>query len=377
MFSFARKKIKHKPDFRISLIKIIAIFLVGPICAGVLITTAVYNGVSEFTIKNAIERSFDLVSIKTEMEFSDIVRVLDKESFKNVVQNMSSDDMTLYPVIDNYPEDIRVANNDLSLSFDQLQASEQELKGGIFEQQGRTYIWNLVSIEDQLYTVLSVNEFNENENNNELSIFTRRLIIPGIFVLLLTAWGSLALLRLLIKLFEHGAEQEKFISIDSLTGLQNQKHASKVIEMHLSKAHRENKHLPVLLVLIENYCALTEDYGASFSDAMVLTISQRLNDALRVYDQKFRYRDNVFMVLLPDETLESSALVEKRLNKELGRQYEIYGHCIQPKLAFEVVVYPDHIHQMDEFVRECSTRIDNRLKAGLSDESVFMAKSQA
>ena len=367
MFSIFRKKIKHKPDFRISHFKIITIFLVGSICAVVLIITAVYNGASEYTLKNAIKRSFDLVSIKTEMKFSDIVRVLDKENFKKVVQGLSNDDVTLFPVVDNYPEDIRVANNDISLSFDQLQTSEQELNGGVIEQQGRTYIWNLVSIEDQLYTVLSVTEFNENHNDILMSVFSSRLIIPGVFMLWLTVWGALVLSRLLRKLYEQGIMQEKFVSIDPLTGLQNQKQASKSIEMYLSKAHRQNKHLPVLLVLIENFCVLTEDYGQSFSDAMVLTISQRMNDSLRAYDQQFRYRENVFMVLLPDETLESSVLVEKRLHKELGRLYEIYGHCIQPKFSFEVVVYPDHIHQVDEFVKECNNLIDNRLQVSLSN----------
>ncbi len=376
MIGFSVKKIKQKDDSIISRFKIISIFLSGSLGAVLLMLMAIYNGASEYAIKNAIQRSFEVTLVKAEMAFSDIHRVLDKNEFIDIVQELTDDESTLYAVVDHYPETIRVGNNDLSLSFDQLQSGEQNLSGGYFEQLGRTYIWNLIVIEDQLYPVLSVTEFTESQNDIMQLVFSNRLIIPSIFIIWLTVWGSLMLSRLLGRLHEQRVSLEAFVTLDPLTGLQNQKQARKIIEIELSKAHRQNQHLPVLLVLVEDYFEISEYYGQSFCDAIILTISQRLNDTIRAYDQVLRYRKNVFMVLLPDENKESSALVEKRVYKELVQQYEIYGHYIQPTLAIERVIYPDDIHQPDEFINGCNSRIDNRVTGALDNSNQPITETQ-
>lgn len=360
MFAFSGKKLEQRHESRISRFKIITVFLLGAMCSVLLMLSAVYKGANEYAIKNAIQTNFDLVSVKTQMAFSDIVRILDKQEFISIVHDLSDDELTLYAVVDHYPETIQVANNDLSLSFDQLQSSEQDFNGGYFEQQGRAYIWNLMEIEDQLYPILSISEFSEGQNDIMLSVFFNRLIIPGIFILWLSVWGALMLSRIWGRLYEQSASLEKYITIDPLTGLQNQKQASKTIDMYLNKSHRHNRHLSVLLVMVDNFYELSDDYGQSFSDALILTISQRLNDAVRGYDELLRYRDNVFMLILQDEAMKSSTLIEKRLYQELAQQYEIYGHYIQPGLFIEVMTYPDHIDQ-DEFIKEINSRIESRL----------------
>lgn len=376
MFGFSIKKINHNDIAEISRSKIISIFLLASVTAVLLMLTAIYKGAGEYSIKNAIQRSFDLVTVKTKMAFSDIDRVLDKKDFKGIVENISDDGMTLVPVVGRYPETINVANKEIDISFNQLQSSKLDSNGGSFEQNGSSYIWSLIAIEDQLYPVLSVTEFSADENNLMLSVFSNRLIIPSIFIIWLTVWGALVYSRLLSRIYMQSASLEKFVSIDSLTGLQNQKQAGQFIEMHLSRSHRFNRHLPVLMVLLEDYSEICEYYGQSFSDAMTLTISQRLNDTLRSYDQILRYRDNVFMVILADENRQSAALVEKRIYKQLAQQYEIYGHNIQPTFAIETVIYPEDTHQMEDFIKECNRRIDNRLAGSTNFEAPSVVESQ-
>lgn len=361
----------------ISRFHIISIFILGSVGAVFLILSAVYKGASDYAIKNAIQRNFDIVSAKTEMAFSRIGKVLNEEQFMGLVQNIPADQWLLFAVTGDYPEIIQLNNIDLKLPVEQFQSTEQNSAGGYFERQGFIYIWNLLAIEDQLYPVLSVAEFTESENDVMLSVFSNRLIIPSIFIVWLTVWGALVLSRLLGRLYEQGATLEKYVTIDPLTGLRNQQHAREIIEMHLSKAFRHNRHLAGMLVLFENNDQLSKDYGQQFSNTLIQLICQRMKDTLRAYDHILRYRDNVFMVLLADETQDNAARVEQRLHEDLARPYVVYGHSIQPGIAIELVCYPDQVNQTDEFIKECNRRIEHRLKTVAGDAGVLAKESNA
>jgi diguanylate cyclase (GGDEF)-like protein len=105
---------------------------------------------------------------------------------------------------------------------------------------------------------------------------------------------------------EVGAEErlQEAARTDPLTGIFNRRHFSDVFEAELERSRREHLTPGLLLVDVDHFKAFNDTYGHHVGDAVLIEVSARLRNAVRVYDCVARWGGEEFIVLapaLPDE----------------------------------------------------------------------------
>jgi diguanylate cyclase (GGDEF)-like protein len=106
---------------------------------------------------------------------------------------------------------------------------------------------------------------------------------------------------------------------DSLTHTWNRNSILEMLGRELSRATRENGSLGVVIVDLDHFKEVNDEYGHLAGDAVLREAARRLQGGIRQYDSLGRYGGEEFLILLPgcDET--SSFNQAERLRKQLGQ----------------------------------------------------------
>jgi len=108
---------------------------------------------------------------------------------------------------------------------------------------------------------------------------------------------------------------EELSSVDSLTGLANQRAFADSIEEQLSYATRHKSELALLLVQIDKYKILFLRQGRKTAEGILQHMAQILGDGRRREDTVARIGLDTFGVLLPCATLEGAGRVARQLRQ--------------------------------------------------------------
>ncbi|MGC9291701.1 MAG: diguanylate cyclase [Acidobacteriaceae bacterium] len=95
---------------------------------------------------------------------------------------------------------------------------------------------------------------------------------------------------------------------DALTGLWNRKAILELLEVELDRAMREHSSLAVVMMDLDFFKNINDQYGHLVGDAVLKECGQRLLASVRTYDSAGRYGGEEFLVLLPN------------LEREMGEQ---------------------------------------------------------
>jgi diguanylate cyclase (GGDEF)-like protein len=101
---------------------------------------------------------------------------------------------------------------------------------------------------------------------------------------------------------------------DSLTGLYNQKEMKIILERELSRAHRYNIPLSLLLIDGNDMEKVNDSYGHGCGDALLKYIADHIIEIIRREDTASRPGVDKFVIILPHQTLKETTQVLKRLH---------------------------------------------------------------
>lgn len=99
---------------------------------------------------------------------------------------------------------------------------------------------------------------------------------------------------------------------DSLTGLWNRRHIQEYMAGEMALAQRYGQPLSLLLFDIDNFKSINDGYGHHAGDHVMVELSQRLRQNLRLSDQPARWGGDEFVVVAPHcRGVDALALAEK------------------------------------------------------------------
>lgn len=99
---------------------------------------------------------------------------------------------------------------------------------------------------------------------------------------------------------------------DSLTHLLNHTHSHELLDSRLSKAIENSEPLAVVMVDLDNFKAINDDYGHQAGDGVLKNLAHLLKQRLRTTDSAGRYGGEKFILILPNTTeLEATELIKK------------------------------------------------------------------
>jgi diguanylate cyclase (GGDEF)-like protein len=120
---------------------------------------------------------------------------------------------------------------------------------------------------------------------------------------------------------------------DSLTGCFNRAYAVATLEAELRRRVRTKSALATVMLDVDRFKAVNDQYGHVWGDRMLTAIGESLRRTLRTSDIKCRYGGDEFLVILPETPPEAAAHVAENLRAAIER---IDLHEVSPPLSCRV-----------------------------------------
>lgn len=129
---------------------------------------------------------------------------------------------------------------------------------------------------------------------------------------------------------------------DPLTQLPNRLLLHDHLQQAIIRAQRNGSKVALGFIDLDRFKQINDTHGHQAGDIVLLTLSQRLQGAMREMDTLCRWGGDEFVVLLPDATQEPDVrYIASRLMAAGCLPMEVAGEEILPTLSIGFAVYPD------------------------------------
>lgn len=106
--------------------------------------------------------------------------------------------------------------------------------------------------------------------------------------------------KVMTKLQVRAEEFEKLAILDPLTGLYNRRFAEQRLTEEVARAHRSSEPLTVLILDLDDFKPVNDQYGHATGDLVLRYFADRLERTIRVSDVAVRWGGDEFLLILPD-----------------------------------------------------------------------------
>ncbi|MBI3269537.1 MAG: diguanylate cyclase [Planctomycetes bacterium] len=114
-------------------------------------------------------------------------------------------------------------------------------------------------------------------------------------------------------------EENRLLGIvDPLTRMHNYRFFLETLEREFARAKRYGSHLSLVLLDIDHFRSINENYGHLEGDSLLQGIARVLKDNFREIDLASRYGGNQFALILPETHQEGARLVAERIRKVIA-----------------------------------------------------------
>lgn len=170
--------------------------------------------------------------------------------------------------------------------------------------------------------------------------FHRRLMDVGLHLC------SLALEREDVR-----ARLQQLAYYDDLTGLPNRSHLHAEAERAVDDMIRRDGTLAVLVIDIDRFKQVNEQFGHSAGDALLREVARRLRAVLRSGDIVGRMSGDEFLVVLPQCDVKGIEIVTRHLTAELTRPLDVGATVLRPTASVGVSFFPDNGQDLPALLR--------------------------
>lgn len=164
------------------------------------------------------------------------------------------------------------------------------------------------------------------------------------------------------QLREVNIQLEELAITDQLTGLFNRRHFNNVFKQELKRANRENTYLSLIILDIDFFKKLNDNYGHSEGDRELVQVSQKLiNLCQRPGDYAFRLGGEEFGVLAANletqGTVEYAEIVRKGVEAlDIPHEYSDVAKFLTVSIG-TVIMMPDETDTIDDYMAIADARL--------------------
>lgn len=154
---------------------------------------------------------------------------------------------------------------------------------------------------------------------------------------------------------EQMAYQNKLIDMayrDPLTTLGNRKAFSEELQRSIELMRRQERSLALLYIDLDRFKQVNDQFGHDIGDALLISISQRLQSSLRQPDHVYRLGGDEFTVLLLNADAESAMKLAERLLSSLGQPFIDDTQVIDfvtPSIG--IALFPQHANHAESLIK--------------------------
>jgi len=113
-----------------------------------------------------------------------------------------------------------------------------------------------------------------------------------------------------------GMQETQRLSVtDALTGLGNVRQLAESLRLEIERATRFHRSLGVLMLDLDHFKAVNDEYGHRAGDAVLVEFARRMRRGIREVDLPFRQGGEEFVILLPETDLAGSLTAARRIGE--------------------------------------------------------------
>ncbi|MFW5968197.1 MAG: GGDEF domain-containing protein, partial [Persicimonas sp.] len=175
------------------------------------------------------------------------------------------------------------------------------------------------------------------------------------------------------------AEVERLAIVDELTGLPNRRRLFALLDEEFERARRYEEPLSVILLDIDHFKKVNDEYGHAVGDAVLREVARRCADSLRQADTMGRYGGEEFVVVMPKTAIgEAADNVARRLRRVVaGEPFEAADVSVEVTISIGVAQLDPSDETIDDLLNRADTALyaakaagRNTVRRASQDESV-------
>lgn len=153
---------------------------------------------------------------------------------------------------------------------------------------------------------------------------------------------------------------------DGLTGIYNRRSFDAIIESELRRAKRYKRELSLLIIDIDHFKAVNDNFGHMAGDTVLRELAKDLSRELRSNDYLARYGGEEFAIILPETPLNMAHLFAERVRTSAGaRDYEIGGaDPVHLTLSIGIASFPSQAETPEELIQHADVALYRAKEAG-------------
>ena len=152
---------------------------------------------------------------------------------------------------------------------------------------------------------------------------------------------------------------------DELTGVLNRRGFSEVAKIELSRAHRYNRPVGMILIDLDHLKQVNDTYGHTAGDLAIKEIANTCIRNIRVVDYLGRWGGDEFIILLPESNQESTIIVAERVQTSIAAlSIAVEDKLIALTISAGVAVEDKTKLSFNELFSHCDSALYSAKQAG-------------
>ena len=166
---------------------------------------------------------------------------------------------------------------------------------------------------------------------------------------------------------------------DSLTQVFNRAYLMEVLETEFAKNERYNNIFSCILIDIDNFKAINDNYGHLMGDKVLAKTASIIKKQLRAVDSFGRYGGEEFLIILPVTNAQEAFLVAEKLREKIaGTVFIEKGHTISISISQGISdSLIDAPKSHDDFLYKVDTALYQAKEKGKNCSVIYQNTSQS
>ena len=168
------------------------------------------------------------------------------------------------------------------------------------------------------------------------------------------------------KLEQANQHIEHLANTDSLTNISNRRFFETVSENEFHRAKRYNSHFSLLLLDIDNFKAINDEYGHEAGDDILKELASTCKTLIRKSDTICRIGGEEFVVLLPETGLAKAEAIAEHIRLSIDERIFTINST-QKKVVLSVSIGVSALNDKDQSIKDVIARADSALYKAKSE----------
>jgi len=160
---------------------------------------------------------------------------------------------------------------------------------------------------------------------------------------------------------------------DSLTQLYNRRAGERLLEDALQKAHDEDQMCALMLIDLDRFKPINDTYGHEAGDKVLVSIAERMKEALRDGDLVIRWGGDEFLVFVcPGTQIASVSVIAQKLLDYITKPIEFAAGCEDyVGASIGISLYPQHGDQLSDLINQADKAMYKVKQRGRNHFQIF------